>query len=253
MEKKKQTVRNKILSVLENIVGAQQFIRAHAAMAMHVDNWEVELMPLRLELAAFVESREKDVNNLNHVIQFGSLWLTTEESFLRGEFVKENVKLTQEERENLKEELADAFHDPKLKDRMMTKAAAIGWVIYDIMTPYIDSAMVEEIIQRKIAGIRLNLMSKFASDQIEKVSKDMQKGLMVADRLEHMGLVLNADETVECESDNLQEYWNKISAPDYVSPDASVMDTPEAIEEELKDLKTPIAKMLLEANFIEKL
>lgn len=250
MTTKQKTVKDKLKNVIHNVHGAKQFIRAHASMAMYVANWEVELMPHRLELAAFLEARGKDINNFNDVIQHGSLFLTASEDFLRGEFVKENVKLTQAEQENLKEELSDAFEDDKMKDKLMTKAAAVGWVIYDILRPHVDQEKVEELIQQKLAGIRLNLVSKFITDKIEDTTKDIERSLVLADRLEDTGIIINADDTVSCTTQEAKEYWDKFQ--NLTSKEAEEQGFVEAdvddVEEDLQQFHTEFAKMILECH-----
>jgi len=246
-------VKDKIYAVLENANGATQFIRAHASMAMHVENWALQLMPVRLELAAFLQGRGRDINNFNDVVQYGSLFLTASEDFLRGEHIKQDVSLTEAEKKELREELQDAFSDDKMKDQLMTKAAAIGWVLYDILTPHIDQVKVEAIIQKKLAGIRLNLVSKFASDQIQEVTIQLKKGLAISENLEENGLTVNTDETVSCSTAEVKQFWDKLQDPTNEFHEHKDVDSNEAMDEELKNLNTSIAKMVLECHNIVKM
>lgn len=244
---KSLTVKTKLKAVLENAVGATQFIRTHAEMAMHVEGWAVELLPYRLEVMSFIRARGKDSNNFNDVVQYGSLYLTASDDFLRGEHIKADVELTKAEKRELTEELSDAFADDNMKDKMMTKAAAVGWMLYDILTPYIDQQLVEKVIQKKLLSIRLNLVSKFVTDEIEKTAGQLKKGAMIAERLEESGLVVNADDTVSCKTPQIQKIWDELQDPNHPDrkDDAFASDGDVHLEEELNKLNTPIAKMLL--------
>lgn len=251
-EKQNQTVKDKLYAVLENAHGATQFIRAHASMAMAVDDWDEQLMRPRMELTAFILSSGKNINSFNDVVQYGSMFLAASEDFLRGEHVKEHVKLTLAERKELKEELNDAFNDDRLKDQLMTKAAAIGWMLYDILYPHLDQQQIEAVIQKKLLSIRLNLVSKFAVDEIQKTVAELKKGVMIAERLEESGLIINADDTVTCGNAHVQKIWDELQDPNHEDREEKAFANDEAanLDGLVKVLDSPVAKMVLSSHDI---
>ncbi len=245
------SIHKKLKAVKENVRGSISFIRAFCEYTLHNDNWNPDLEPVREKLKAFIITRSASPDSYNDVVQYGSLFLATLQHFFRGEHVEQNVALTEKEKIEMSAEFSEIFADANARKDLMTYAAAIGWQLIIILDEFVDHKAADEQLAKKIESLKLNFSGMLLSDKLQKTMVSVDKGLVLADKLKSVGIIVKTDGTIKTTSEQGAAAVAEMEK-DVKEGNKELFD--EGIDaEEIDLLNTPLGKLICECTSLVKL
>jgi len=238
----KVTLHTKLHAIKDTVAFSVVFLRTFCEFTLHHDNWKEILSPLAPTLEEFIEKREGNSESFNDLVQLGGLYIMTLEQFFRSDFVKENAPLTEAEKTEIKQEILEAFNDPKASQEIRKAAAVVGWKLITIMDQFVDHEKVKKQVEAKLESITLNFQGLALSDNIIKTAAVVDKAYLLSETLSgKMGIHIGTDNVPYASNPEEEERLRKFLA----EKDTSLFkeDDDSAALDELKILTTPLGTL----------
>jgi len=239
-----RTLKDKIYQITDTARGAVQFIKAYSTVVQEEEDKAEELLKPYIEkFIKFMNNRNADLFNYHDVVNYGTPFLLTHESFFRAEHIYEDVELTKEEQLEVLEELEETIEGPEEdKMQMYFHAAAIGHQLKLILLVHADLKAIEKKVEEKLAKLKNELVDIALASQLSETVAPLKTAYILAEKLMDQGVAVMEDGSLRFQDSEAEARYNKHKA-DELFDIASHTDLKPILEEALP-LASPLAKLV---------
>jgi hypothetical protein len=239
-----RTLKDKIYQITDTAKGAIQFIKAYSTVVHEEEDKAEELLKPYIEkFIKFMNNKNGDLFNYHDVVNYGTPFLLTHESFFRSEHIYEDVELTKEEQLEVLEELEETIAGPEEdKIQMYFHAAAVGHQLKLILLVHADLAAIEKMVEEKLAKLKNELVDIALAAQLSETVEPLKTAYTLAEKLIDQGVAVMEDGSLRFQDPEAEVRYNRHKTGelfDIVSNEAL-----KPVLEEALPLASPLAKLV---------